>query len=610
MSPMQQESPDQVGGATPGLHNDRYRVLRELIPEGGCRIWEVRQEPSGQKRWALEFERGPGVADPTWAAQVARFLEVAQVLVHLEHPNLVRARDCFTSGTDRCHLIVDPVQGLPLDRLCEMSQKGLSTRQVGWFGQQLCDVLAYLHDRPVPVLCLGLSTSGIRVREDESLQVVDFGLARIFRDADLPTFVTQDREALDEEIQRLGRVFEALVQCSPTTGAGVTADPALRTVIRRCVDAPRSYAGITPVREALDEALGLGRDKAANTTRRRKPISLAARVRANLLPALATLTALVAISVAVWWLHGHRPYQKAGPVAYLVVSGNALVTLQVPTGKVLDHRTFDIRVGDVSPDGQGKRLFLADLDGRRVLALDATTNGVAADGLAIPVEGEPVRMACDHTGSYLFVLTSAGNISRINLTELTPRVESVLSVSDRHPSDMIVSRDSRTLYLVSAQDRTAWGISSRDGQVMGQARLSSTPTSLSLSGEGHQLWVLGATPESLTVLATDTFATTATVNPSWGIGACEVALSSSQPEAYVACRQGRSVVVLDSASQKMISTISLPARPMRVTTAPDDDSAWVVCEDGEVARVRHGDPQASVLTRLLARPSSPLVFAP
>lgn len=95
----------------------------------------------------------------------------------LKHRNLPRVVEFFAEGP--CYYLA--LEWLPGKTLEEhvMARDAIDEVQVVKWGMELCDVLSFLHEqRPHPIILGDLKPSNVIVKYDDSLAVIDFGLAR------------------------------------------------------------------------------------------------------------------------------------------------------------------------------------------------------------------------------------------------------------------------------------------------------------------------------------------------------------------------------------------------------------------------------------------------
>jgi len=128
--------------------------------------------------WALK-ELTQNSDDPAERAEAqAAFMAEAQILAGLTHPSLPRVVDFFQED-GRHFLVMDYVAGTTLEKRLENSR--LSVSETLKLGIQVAQVLEYLHSQPQPVIFRDLKPANIILDEQARPMLVDFGIARVFR---------------------------------------------------------------------------------------------------------------------------------------------------------------------------------------------------------------------------------------------------------------------------------------------------------------------------------------------------------------------------------------------------------------------------------------------
>ena len=120
------------------------------------------------------------------------FQREAAMLSHLSHPHLPHVHDFFNEH-GRFYLVMDFIEGKTLKQLLtESATQCLPVEDMLNYALQLCDVLAYLHQQTPPIIFRDLKPSNIMVTAKGNVYLIDFGIARVFK------------QGLSQDTQRLG----------------------------------------------------------------------------------------------------------------------------------------------------------------------------------------------------------------------------------------------------------------------------------------------------------------------------------------------------------------------------------------------------------------------
>lgn len=190
---MPREKPLTAGTELAGRYT--YRIKRLVGGGGMAWVYQVeRLSPEGTSIWALK-ELRPQTQDPDTQAHARElFDQEAKILSQLSHPNLPKFIDFFTSQEGRAYLAMEFIWGESLEKRLEQTQSPLMESEVLQWAVQICDVLGYLHTRQPPVIFRDVKPSNIMVNSAGVIKLVDFGIARTYKEHKL-----QDTIALGSE---------------------------------------------------------------------------------------------------------------------------------------------------------------------------------------------------------------------------------------------------------------------------------------------------------------------------------------------------------------------------------------------------------------------------
>ena len=167
---------------TEGQRVDSYRI-RKILGEGGMGIVALAvREDDFTKRVALKVVTGRNL-DPE---ALSRFENERQILARLEHPAITRLLDGGNTQGGLPYLVMELVEGKPLDQFLESRDLGLKERLDLFL--TVCDAVQHAHRNLV--VHRDLKPSNILVTEEGQPKVLDFGIARSL-DEDAQDFTGQ-----------------------------------------------------------------------------------------------------------------------------------------------------------------------------------------------------------------------------------------------------------------------------------------------------------------------------------------------------------------------------------------------------------------------------------
>ncbi len=149
-----------------------YRVLREAGRGGSSIVYLAqRADQQFQKRVAIKMLR---CVDES-ADVLQRFRNERQTLAELNHPNIVTLLDGGTTEEGMPYLVMDFVEGVPIDKYCDSQL--LRIRDRLQIFRTVCDSVGYAHRNGV--IHRDLKPSNILVTKEGVPQLLDFGIAKL-----------------------------------------------------------------------------------------------------------------------------------------------------------------------------------------------------------------------------------------------------------------------------------------------------------------------------------------------------------------------------------------------------------------------------------------------
>lgn len=163
------------------LLDGRYLIVR-LVGQGGMGAVYQAVDTRIQGRVCAVKEMSIHALPPEErAAAVQNFEQEAQLLARLRHPYLPQVHDFFQDGSSgRYYLVMDFVEGETLATI--LAREGaLPEHVVREWGDQLCEVLHYLHQQTPPIVFRDLKPGNIMLDRSGHIKLIDFGIARFFK---------------------------------------------------------------------------------------------------------------------------------------------------------------------------------------------------------------------------------------------------------------------------------------------------------------------------------------------------------------------------------------------------------------------------------------------
>jgi eukaryotic-like serine/threonine-protein kinase len=121
------------------------------------------------------------MADPKMReTTLANFEREANLLAELTHAAIPKIYDYFSSK-ERAYLVMEYINGRDLEAILSSVPDFLPFDMVKRWALELCDVLAYLHSRPVPIIFRDMKPSNVMIDSNGAVRLIDFGIAKTFQ---------------------------------------------------------------------------------------------------------------------------------------------------------------------------------------------------------------------------------------------------------------------------------------------------------------------------------------------------------------------------------------------------------------------------------------------
>ena len=173
-----------------------YRLIRRLSSSDYSSVYLAERESASLKVVLKVLRQVPDLADGLGAFD--RFLQEYELIAGLEHSGIVNIYDLGV-GDDHAHIVMEYMPGGDLK---QKIAAGINEQDAVSYVKQLAGAISQIHG--VGILHRDLKPGNVMFRDDGSLAIIDFGLAKQMR--------------LDAEITGSGEIFGTPYYMSPEQG--------------------------------------------------------------------------------------------------------------------------------------------------------------------------------------------------------------------------------------------------------------------------------------------------------------------------------------------------------------------------------------------------------
>ncbi len=197
---------------TPPSHIAHYKINSKLGEGGMGAVYRATDTKLGRDV-AIKVLPDSVAGD---ADRLARFTREAQVLASLNHPNIAAIY-----GVEDRALILELVEGPTLAE--RLAGGAMQLEEALPMARQIAEAMEFAHDRSI--IHRDLKPANIKVREDGTVKVLDFGLAKAFSpEATSGSYDAMNSPTLTARATQMGRILGTAAYMSPEQAKGKTVD--------------------------------------------------------------------------------------------------------------------------------------------------------------------------------------------------------------------------------------------------------------------------------------------------------------------------------------------------------------------------------------------------
>jgi serine/threonine-protein kinase len=166
------QAPGVGAPSTPGQAIGAYRLVAKIGRGGMGEVWlAAREDGRFERRVAIKFLDRALVG----IGGEERFRREGGLLARLAHPNIVQLLDAGITGSGQPYLVIEHVDGEPIDRYCDERRSGIEARV-----ELFLDVLAAVSAAHAQLIVhRDLKPANVLVTAGGQVKLLDFGIAKL-----------------------------------------------------------------------------------------------------------------------------------------------------------------------------------------------------------------------------------------------------------------------------------------------------------------------------------------------------------------------------------------------------------------------------------------------
>lgn len=170
---------------------NRYDIVGVLGRGAMGSVYKVADRLQAGKIFAAKELKAGSLSEDRTQELLTQFQTEARILARLTHPNLPKVSDYFRHRGSY-YMIMEYVEGRTLHQILRSRRgKPVDERLALSWALQICRAMHFLSvQKPLPIVFRDLKPSNIMIPRDDGVKLIDFGIARFFKqDKSTDTFV-------------------------------------------------------------------------------------------------------------------------------------------------------------------------------------------------------------------------------------------------------------------------------------------------------------------------------------------------------------------------------------------------------------------------------------
>ncbi|MEM8860725.1 MAG: serine/threonine-protein kinase, partial [Chloroflexota bacterium] len=170
---------------------NRYKIMGTLGVGGFSSVYQARDMRFAAVTRLCAIKEMVTASKSKATRELAQktFETEASILATLEHPSIPEVFDYFSEGNSY-YLVMEFIRGKDLEAVASARKEPCTEEEVLKWALQVCDVMIYLHNqKPEPIVFRDLKPSNLMLDQHGRIRLIDFGIAKIFREGAKGTMI-------------------------------------------------------------------------------------------------------------------------------------------------------------------------------------------------------------------------------------------------------------------------------------------------------------------------------------------------------------------------------------------------------------------------------------
>ncbi len=152
-------------------------IIQDQLGAGGQGVaYAALENGTGRMVVLKEFVLPAAARQSTQTRALEHVQREATLLEQLQHPQIVKYVDFFVED-QRAYLVLEHIDGMNLRKFVQKNGPITQSAAIG-LSMQMCDILAYLHNLPTPVVHRDFTPDNLMYANFETVKLLDFNVAQ------------------------------------------------------------------------------------------------------------------------------------------------------------------------------------------------------------------------------------------------------------------------------------------------------------------------------------------------------------------------------------------------------------------------------------------------